>query len=1047
MKINIKLLIISKGYRLTLVILLILCAVFTAYIHLENKIDNANELRTQSHLLAEELRQSSDDLTSMARTYVITGDSIYKQHYQEILDISNGKLPRPISYNNVYWDLVLADNMRPRAYGERKPLLELMKEAGFTAAEFAELSKAKSNYDLLTNIEFSAMKLIEPTNATNEANRREASLMLNDSAYHKAKAAIMQPISHFNEMMNKRTLTHIHDAETTTLVLRILIIFFGILLSITLWRDYKALNTILGASADEVHRYLVKIGSGDLLSKIPVSQGMENSVMGWLSQTQIQLAKINTEHQVAEARNHRQTQLYAALSQCNQAIVRSKNEAELLPKICHDAVTFGGMKMAWIGLLDDGSQLLTPVASYGTGTEFLDLLKISVNAKEKTGRGPSGTAFREDKPFWCLDFDNDPATEFWHELSAKFEWGASASLPLHRNGKVVGTFNIYADDQNVFDQEGQNLLVEMTLDIDFALDNFYVENEREQFKGELLESEEISRLVLENSLDAIINMNSQGLVIEWSGAANKMFGYTREDALGQKLSDLIIPERDREAHTKGMNRVIATNQSNMTGRRVEVNALKFDGTEIPVEMSIAKIETGNLVFFSAFLRDITDRKESEKQIQKLAHFDALTGLPNRILLQDHFKYALSLVKRNNGKLAVIFLDLDHFKDINDTLGHSIGDLLLIEVTNRLQSTLREEDTLSRLGGDEFILILPGTDSHGAANVSQKLLSIMAKPYHIESFELTVTGSVGVALYPDDGTDFEILSQKADTAMYRAKQEGRNNYRFFTAEMQATSSRNLQLVTALRYALERNQLSLHYQPQVSLHDNRIIGTEALLRWHHPELGSISPAEFIPIAEDSGLINAIGEWVLRKAVQKAKFWLEEGHDPIIMAVNISAIQFRHPDLPNLVTQILEEIGLAPEHLELELTEGVAMYDPQGAIEMINNLHALGIHVSIDDFGTGYSSLSYLKKFKIYKLKIDQSFVRDISTDPEDKAIVSAIISMSKRLGLKTIAEGVETVEQLTYLRAQGCDEVQGYYYSKALPAEQFEQYFREFKLFKH
>ncbi len=1024
--------------------LLIFCALFIVYIHSEKQIDRANEVRIRSYFLAAELRQSSDDLTRMVRTYVITGDSIYKQHFQEILDIRNGKLLRPTSYNNIYWDLVLADNIRPRAYGEKKPLLQLMKEAGFTDAEFAELSKAKSNSDLLTHIEFAAMRLIEPTNATKESNRNQASLMLNDLTYHKAKAGIMQPISHFYQMMDKRTLANIHYAETIALVLRVLVIFFGVLLYFALWRAYRALNTTLGASADEVHGHLVRMGSGDFLSKTPVSPGMENSVMGWLSQTQIKLAQINSEHQASEARNHRKTQLYAALSQCNQAIVRSKNEAELFPKICRDAATFGGMKMAWIGLFDDKSQLLIPVASYGVGTEYLDLLKISVEAKDITGRGPSGTAFREDKPFWCLDFHNDPATEFWHELSAKFEWGASVALPLHRNGKVVGTFNMYADDQNVFDEEGRNLLIEMTSDIDFALDNFHIENEREQFKGKLLESEEISRLVLKNSLDAIINMNSQGLVIEWSGAAHKMFGYKREDAIGQKLSDLIIPAKDREAHAKGMNRVIATNQSNMTGRRVEVSALRFDGTEIPVEMSVAKIETGNLVFFSAFVRDITDRKASESQIQKLAHFDALTSLPNRILLQDHFKYALSLVKRNNDKLAVIFLDLDHFKDINDTLGHSIGDLLLIEVAKRLQSTLREEDTLSRLGGDEFILILPGTDSRGAANVSQKLLSIMAKPYHIDSFELTVTGSVGVALYPNDGTDFEVLSQKADTAMYRAKQEGRNSYRFFTAEMQASSSRNLQLVNALRNALERNQLSLHYQPQVSLSQNCVIGTEALLRWHHPELGAISPAEFIPIAEDSGLIISIGEWVLRQAVKQAKLWMEEGHDPLIMAVNISAIQFRHPDLPNLVTQILKDIGLAPEYLELELTEGVAMYDPQAAIEMMNKLHDLGIRVSIDDFGTGYSSLSYLKKFKVYKLKIDQSFVRDISTDPEDKAIVSAIISMSKSLGLQTIAEGVETVEQLTYLRAQGCDEVQGYYYSKPMPAEQAEQYFREFKL---
>ncbi len=743
------------------------------------------------------------------------------------------------------------------------------------------------------------------------------------------------------------------------------------------------------------------------------------------------------ERKQAESKINRLTKLYAALSQCNQAIVRCNSEAELFPKICHDAVTFGGVKMVWIGLFDEKNQWLKPVASYGVGVEYLDLLKLSVDANEPSGRGPSGMAFREDQAFWCLDFTNDSTTEIWHELGLKFDWIASAALPLHRDGKVVGTFNIYADSANVFDEAGRNLLVEMATDIDFAMDHFNVELERVKFKEKLLESEEISRLVLENSIDAIINMDSEGLVIEWSGAAFNMFGYTREDALGRTLSDLIIPRRDREAHFKGMQRVLTSNKSNMTGRRVEVNALRIDGSEFSVEMSVAQIKRGDLVFFSAFIRDITERKQSESQILHLAHFDALTGLPNRTMLQDHFKYALSLVKRNNGKLAVMFLDLDHFKDINDTLGHSIGDELLIEMAKRLQSMLREEDTLSRLGGDEFIVILPGTDARGAANVSQKLLSILAEPYRIEPYELTVTGSIGLALYPNDGTDLEALSQKADTAMYRAKQEGRNDYRFFTAEMQATSARNLQLVTALRHALERKQLSLHYQPQLSMHDNRIIGAEALLRWQHPELGSISPAEFIPIAEDSGLILPIGEWVLRQAAQQAKAWMADGHGSLIMAVNLSAIQFRHPDLTDLVTRILNKVGLAPEYLELELTEGVAMHDPQGAIAVMNNLHELGIRMSIDDFGTGYSSLSYLKKFKIYKLKIDQSFVRDISTDPEDKAIVSAIISMARSLGLQTIAEGVETIEQLAYLREQGCDEMQGYYYSKPIPAEQFEK----------
>lgn len=389
---------------------------------------------------------------------------------------------------------------------------------------------------------------------------------------------------------------------------------------------------------------------------------------------------------------------------------------------------------------------------------------------------------------------------------------------------------------------------------------------------------------------------------------------------------------------------------------------------------------------------------------------------------------------------MLFLDLDHFKNVNDTLGHRIGDALLIEVAKRLKSAMREGDTASRLGGDEFILVLPGTDVNGAVHVAEKLLETVAQLCRIEQQELVITPSIGIAMYPDDGEDFDTLSKCADVAMYRAKHDGRNNYRFFTPEMQTHSVRTLQLENALRYALERDEFSLHYQPQISMQDGRIIGAEALLRWQHPRLGMVSPAEFIPIAESSGQILQIGEWVLRTAAHQMKSWMDSGLEPMIIGVNLSAVQFRNPNLPELVTQILDSVKLPPQYLELELTEGVAMDDPLGAIAVMDSLHERGIRVSIDGFGTGYSSLSYLKRFRVYKLKIDQSFVRDITDDPEDKAIVSAIISLASSLGLQTIAEGVETEGQLAFLREQGCNEVQGYYFSKPLPAEKFEAFLR-------
>jgi EAL domain-containing protein (putative c-di-GMP-specific phosphodiesterase class I) len=362
------------------------------------------------------------------------------------------------------------------------------------------------------------------------------------------------------------------------------------------------------------------------------------------------------------------------------------------------------------------------------------------------------------------------------------------------------------------------------------------------------------------------------------------------------------------------------------------------------------------------------------------------------------------------------------------------------VANRLQSVVREADTVSRQGGDEFVVILSDTDVDGAAHVAGKLLQAGAQPYQIETIELTVTLSIGIAMYPADGKDFEMLSKCADAAMYRAKQGGRNSHCFFTTEMQEHSARSLLMENALRRALERKQLFLHYQPQISLRDGRIVGVEVLLRWQHPELGMIPPADFIPIAEESGQILRIGEWVLRSAIGQVKSWMDAGLPPMMMAVNLSSVQFRHPHLPELVTRILEEHGLEPRYLELELTEGVAMGDAQVAIGVMDRLHERGIRISIDDFGTGYSSLNYLRRFKVYKLKIDKSFVQDIGKDPEGRAIIVAIISLAKSLGLRTIAEGVETDDQLEFLRDQGCNEVQGYYFSKPLPADEFDAFVR-------
>lgn len=890
----------------TVAVLILFSLSFVLYIYSEKQIERANETRLHSFILADELRQSSDDLTRMIRTYIATGNTVYKEHYQEILDIRNGQKPRPLNYQSIYWDLVGLDDTRPRPNtNETLPLIERMRQAGFTQKEFAKLSEAKNNSDTLTQTEFAAMKLIE-SNTTSptqkDIQQHKALEILHDAAYHQAKASIMHPIQEFYTLMDSRTTQAVNTAKTVALILRMIFTLMGVFLLFMLWRLHKTLQTILGSSVDDVHIHIKRIGKGDFSQAITVEEIHKNSILGWLSETQFKLKELL-------ANNKRLKNLYAALSQCNQAIVRSTSEEELFPLICRDAVTFGEMKMAWIGMIDESGEYIKAVSFYGEGTDYLEDLALSIDPKDPSAQRPSGYAFHQEKPYWCQNFQNDPSTALWHEWGNQYGWGSSAALPLRRNGKVVGVFVLYAEIIDAFDEAAKKLLEEMAMDISYALDAF---------------------------------------------------------------------EKEKQ------------------------------------------------------------RVKAEKQIQYLANYDELTGLPNRSRVESHIKDLLSLSKRNNLTLTVMFLDLDHFKDINDTLGHSVGDNLLLEVSKRFQAILREEDTVARFGGDEFIILLPNIEMSGAAQVAQKLLNIFQKPFQINGYELSISTSIGIALYPNDGDDFETLYKNADTAMYRAKHEGRNTFCFFTEEMQHHSIRNLELGNALRHVLERDQLQLYYQPQFSSQNKNVIGAEALLRWNHPELGNISPAEFIVIAEENGTILSIGEWVLRTAVKQARTWMDQGYPPIIMAVNLSAVQFRSSNLPLLVTTILEEIGLPPEYLELELTESVAMHDPQKAITIMNDLHARGVRMSIDDFGTGHSSLSYLKKFKVYKLKIDQSFVRDINIDPEDKAIVAAIINMSKSLGLLTIAEGVETIGQLEYLQTQGCDEIQGYYFSKPLPALEFEAF---------
>lgn len=544
--------------------------------------------------------------------------------------------------------------------------------------------------------------------------------------------------------------------------------------------------------------------------------------------------------------------------------------------------------------------------------------------------------------------------------------------------------------------------------------------------------------VLEQGSEGIIICNAQRVILTVNRALCETTGYSAEELIGSNPRVLGSNRHDRAFYRQMWAEV--EQHGSWEG---EVWNQRKNGEVYPERLSISTLRNaeGEVTHYVGIASDLSEAKATEAHIRHLAQHDALTGLPNRSLLQDRVQQAISVAQRHRHSVALLFLDVDRFKNVNDSLGHQIGDQLLIMIAERLKAELRAEDTVSRLGGDDFVVLLPDTHADGAAHVADKLLRSLGKPLQAGETELLITASIGIAVHPANGDTVEALLQSADSAMYRAKEGGRNTFRFFNAEMHSHSSRTLQLENALRRAQERDQLRLVYQPQLDIASGRVIGCEALLRWHHPELGSVSPAEFIPIAEESGLILPIGAWVLRTAARQARQWQVAGLPPLVMAVNISAVQFHHADLTSLVAQVLTETGLAPGCLELELTESVAMKDPEKAIRLIHGLSQRGIQLSIDDFGTGYSSLSYLKRLNVSKLKIDQSFVGDIARDPHGEAIVGAVITLAASLGLETIAEGVETSVQLDFLREKGCHQVQGYHVSRPLTPEAFAEFLRQ------
>ncbi|MFT3848309.1 MAG: EAL domain-containing protein [Propionivibrio sp.] len=546
---------------------------------------------------------------------------------------------------------------------------------------------------------------------------------------------------------------------------------------------------------------------------------------------------------------------------------------------------------------------------------------------------------------------------------------------------------------------------------------------------------------IKHSGEGILVTDAEHRILSANPAFEAMTGYRTDEIIGAEPSVISLGESGPEQEVALVMREALATTGYWQG---EVWNRRRSGEGYPGWLGVSVVHDADNrpKYYIYIFSDITERKEAQKRIEYLAHHDALTGLPNRLLLCDRMAQAQAQAHRMQSRVALMFLDLDRFKTINDSLGHPVGDALLKEIVERLKGCVRESDTISRQGGDEFIILLNDVrDGEAIARVADKIHQRMADPIVLGSHTLNTSFSIGIAIYPDDGSDFDTLLQKADTAMYHAKEAGRNSHRFFTEQMNRRVVEHLSLETSLRRALDNKEFVLHYQPQMDLGEGRIVGVEALVRWNHPEQGLISPARFIPVAEDSGLIVPLGAWVLSEACRQARAWQDAGLPPIVVAVNLSAVQFRRPDLVNTVINALVLSDLDSQWLELELTESILIQDAEATLDTVRRLKSLGIKLSVDDFGTGYSSLTYLKRFAVDKLKIDQSFVRDLVSDPDDAAIVRAIIQMAHSLKLKTIAEGVESEELANLLRIFHCDEIQGYWLARPMSAEQMEAFLRE------
>lgn len=1084
-------------------IIILLFSVFGLYAYSEHQIDLANNQRIISYQVSDELRQNSADLTMMVRAYIATSNPLYKKYYQQILDIRNGNIPRPERYVGVYWDLVLAKKIPPPIEsGQGVALMEKMRLVGFTDQELAKLAEAKKLSDDLTWVEFKAMRLIESENPVPDTIRATALQLLNDEYYLNAKAGIMQPISDFFELMDKRTLNNVQQWERVASVIRLLFIAAALGSVFLLWQAFVALRRTLGASADEIHAQLQRIGQGDLTQTINVANGFEISVFASICKMQQQLRVQENALKESEFRwkfaiegsgdglwdwNVQTNKVFfshqwkAMLGYADYEIGDTLDEwkkrvhPEDITKCMEDVERhFLGETLAYINehriLCKDGSYKWIldramvverskdnkPLRVIGTHTDITTRRNVEESLKLADERLNLAVEFG-DIGVWDLDLVNDKA---WRNLKHDQVFGYDTLQPQW--GQEICARHVVPEDRHIFLQAFTDAASTGKLYVECRIiqqdqsihwisvrGRTIYDNHRQPIRMLGIVADITERRKVEDKLriaaitfetqEGILVTDATNHILSVNHAFTKITGYSLEDVVGKQPQLLSSGTHDKSFHVAMWNSII--HKGTWSG---EVMNRRKNGDVYPSRLVISAVKDkdGQICNYVGSIADISEARAASEKINNLVFYDPLTQLPNRRLFFDRLQRAMSYSARSNQKAALLFLDIDHFKNLNDTLGHLSGDILLQQVADRLVNAVREGDTVARIGGDEFVLLLEGLSEKVAEAITQieliisKLHNCLSEIYQIGMHNHNITVSIGATLINNHDKSTEEILKQADIAMYQAKEGGRNTWRFFDPVMQETINQRVRVEKELWTAIEQKQFRLHYQIQVD-NNGLPIGAESLIRWQHPERGLTSPFYFIQLAEESGLILQIGQWVLETACAQLALWRRrKSTRELSISVNVSAKQFHQPDFVESVRDTLSRYDIDPAYLKLEITESALLEDIELMIINMIELKKIGIRFELDDFGTGYSSLQYLKVLPLNQLKIDQSFVREIVTNDSDKTLVRTIISMAHHFDLKVIAEGVENEDQLQFLKKNGCDHYQGYLFSRPVPIEEFE-----------